>query len=369
MYRNGGITMVCSKCNFDNKEGAAFCAQCGAPLAAPAPVEADEKTEMIEEAAPSNAPVEADDFDERTTVLTSNSALDDMPGVKAPEAAPMSAAPQPAPMPQMAPQGAPMGQPMPPQGMPAPMPAPMQVGQAPMGPNGKPAKAPKAPKAPKEAKAPKAPKAPKDKQPGAMKTGVKVYIIISIVLILALIGVGVWGFLTFNKKVDDRDKEIANLKIDVEELNSEIADNEEKIDDQKTEIEDLNDQITDLNDLCTSYEETISAYEESNSEYAAYDALINFSNGSTGQGYTDFFVSDTVVHLVGGEVAVKLYFAHEGDVMFTCADSSVVSCAWSDSFENNVASLYLTPVGSGNTTVTISNSVNDEEITIFVYVD
>ena len=61
--------------------------------------------------------------------------------------------------------------------------------------------------------------------------------------------------------------------------------------------------------------------------------------------------------------------ANEGDVMYTCNDSSVVSCEWSDNFENNVASLYLTPTGSGNTQVTITNSVNDEEITIYVFVD
>ena len=384
--------MICTNCKSDNKDDAVFCEQCGAPLNASTE---EKKEDVVDEVTISLDDVaqkaeEAADSEGQTTVLISNAALDEIKEAakdKAPEQkAPAFTAPAPAPMPPMnnAPMGqpmnkAPMGQPMngAPMGQPmngAPMGQPMNgapMGQpmngAPMGqpmnkaPMGKPEKAPKPPKAPK------APKAPKE--PGAMKTGVKVYIVISIILLAGLIGTGIWGFLHFTNKVDDLEKDNSKLTIDLDDAKSEIDGLNSDIDDKNDTIDALNSEISSLNDTCDSYETQIADLQESAGEYAAYDSLISFAKSATGQGYADFFVSDTVVHLTGGETAVKLYFANEGDVMYTCNDSSVVSCEWSDNFENNVASLYLTPTGSGNTQVTITNSVNDEEITIYVFVD
>ena len=375
--------MICTNCKSDNKDDAVFCEQCGAPLNASTE---EKKEDVVDEVTISLDDVaqkaeEAADPEGQTTVLISNAALDEIKEAakdKAPEQkAPAFTAPAPAPMPPMnkAPMGqpmngAPMGQPMngAPMGQPmngAPMGQPMNG--APMGqpmnkaPMGKPEKAPKPPKAPK------APKAPKE--PGAMKTGVKVYIVISIILLAGLIGTGIWGFLHFTNKVDDLEKDNSKLTIDLDDAKSEIDGLNSDIDDKNDTIDALNSEISSLNDTCDSYETQIADLQESAGEYAAYDSLISFAKSATGQGYADFFVSDTVVHLTGGETAVKLYFANEGDVMYTCNDSSVVSCEWSDNFENNVASLYLTPTGSGNTQVTITNSVNDEEITIYVFVD
>ncbi|MDD6137055.1 MAG: hypothetical protein PUB54_07800 [Lachnospiraceae bacterium] len=375
--------MICTNCKSDNKDDAVFCEQCGAPLNASTE---EKKEDVVDEVTISLDDVaqkaeEAADPEDQTTVLISNAALDEIKEAakdKAPEQkAPAFTAPAPAPMPPM--NNAPMGQPMnkAPMGQPmngAPMGQPMNgapMGQpmngAPMGqpmnkaPMGKPEKAPKPPKAPK------APKAPKE--PGAMKTGVKVYIVISIILLAGLIGTGIWGFLHFTNKVDDLEKDNSKLTIDLDDAKSEIDGLNSDIDDKNDTIDALNSEISSLNDTCDSYETQIADLQESAGEYAAYDSLISFAKSATGQGYADFFVSDTVVHLTGGETAVKLYFANEGDVMYTCNDSSVVSCEWSDNFENNVASLYLTPTGSGNTQVTITNSVNDEEITIYVFVD
>lgn len=375
--------MICTNCKSDNKDDAVFCEQCGAPLNASTEEKkedvVDEVTIALDDVA--QKAEEAADPEGQTTVLISNAALDEIKEAakdKAPEQkAPAFTAPAPAPMPPM--NNAPMGQPMnkAPMGQPmngAPMGQPMNgapMGQpmngAPMGqpmnkaPMGKPEKAPKPPKAPK------APKAPKE--PGAMKTGVKVYIVISIILLAGLIGTGIWGFLHFTNKVDDLEKDNSKLTIDLDDAKSEIDGLNSDIDDKNDTIDALNSEISSLNDTCDSYETQIADLQESAGEYAAYDSLISFAKSATGQGYADFFVSDTVVHLTGGETAVKLYFANEGDVMYTCNDSSVVSCEWSDNFENNVASLYLTPTGSGNTQVTITNSVNDEEITIYVFVD
>ncbi|MDO5127047.1 MAG: zinc-ribbon domain-containing protein, partial [Eubacteriales bacterium] len=70
--------MICNKCNFDNKEEAAFCAQCGAPLT----VQPNAESAAESSAEPATEPVEeteketADYSEERTTVLTSNDALD-----------------------------------------------------------------------------------------------------------------------------------------------------------------------------------------------------------------------------------------------------------------------------------------------------
>ncbi len=369
--------MVCTKCNFDNKEGAVFCAQCGAPLASPVnealESAADDLTIALDNVAQTAEDV-ADDFENQTTVLTSNAALDEFnDGAKdMKQSAPSFIAPTPAPMPAgQPPMGAPMpaGQPpmgagQPPMGAgQPPMGAPMPAGQPPMmggAPNGKPEKAPKPPKAPKQ---------PKENVPGSMKTGAKVYIIISIVLILGLIGTGVWGFLHYTKQVDDLKKDKSALETSLDKANEENASLQADNDSMDATISALNSQVSSLTDECDNYESQIATLEESAGEYSTYDPLISFAKGVTGQGYDDFFASDTVIHLTGGDVAVKLYFAHEGEVVYTVDDTRVVTCEWSDSFEKNVASLYLTPEGSGNTKITISNSVNDEEITIYVFVD
>lgn len=419
--------MICKSCNYDNKEGAAFCAQCGKALTPETPeVNAsemkpmepqgtDEKTVSLDAAfgtgdkqnqtvakpEENNVGVqpeqsaEVDAEEERTTVLTSDmissaSSVGTAP-MGNPTVAPMG-------MPMGAPMGAPVnpgavpgngrgsagnGQPM---GMPmgTPMGAPVNPGAAPgngrgpagngqpmgmpMGaPMGTPAKPQKQQKAPKPPKAAKAPKPPKQKNKKSGK-GTKVYIVISIILLLAFAGVGVWGFFYFNDKIDkinlekddlaaQMDASNGNYESQIAEKDSEIAALESKVDEYESEI--------------ASYDDKIADYEKTNESYAAYDGLIQFAGSCAGQGYADFFASDTVLHLGSGKAPVKIFFKVEesGNVIYEVENSAVATCEWDESWDGDVATLYVSPVGSGNTMITLSNDVNDETIKIYVYVD
>ena len=409
---NGGKNMICRSCNYDNKEGAAFCAQCGKALTPETPeVNAsemkpmepkgtDEKTVSLDEAfgtdnkqnqtvakpeenhvgAQPEQSAGADAEEERTTVLTSDmissaSSVGTVPmgnPTVAPMGMPMGA---PMGMPSGAPMGMPAGAPM---GMPAGAPVnpgvapgngrgPVGNGQ-PMGmPMGTPAKPQKQQKAPKPPKAAKAPKPPKQKNKKSGK-GTKVYIVISIILLLAFAGVGVWGFFYFNDKIDKINLEKDDL---IAQMDASNGNYESQIADKDSEIAALESKVDEYESEIASYDDKIADYEKTNELYAAYDGLINFAGSCAGQGYADFFASDTVLHLGNGKVPVKIFFKVEesGNVIYEVENSAVATCEWDESWDGDVATLYVSPVGSGNTTITLSNDVNGETIKIYVYVD
>ena len=96
--------MICKACNFENKDGAAFCVSCGKPLttenAGPVePMKGDDKTVMIDPVISEN---KLDDSESNTTVLTNN--MVNTPGPATPG---FGAIPNNAPM-----NGMPMGMPM-----------------------------------------------------------------------------------------------------------------------------------------------------------------------------------------------------------------------------------------------------------------
>ena len=48
----------------------------------------------------------------------------------------------------------------------------------------------------------------------------------------------------------------------------------------------------------------------------------------------------------------------------------MATCEWAEGWENDVVgTLNITPVGSGNTVITLGNDENDEKIKIYVDVD
>ena len=93
-----------------------------------------------------------------------------------------------------------------------------------------------------------------------------------------------------------------------------------------------------------------------------------FNSDAKGQGYDDFFASDTVVNVTGGKASVKVYYSGEGELAVQVADGSVVTGSWEEADESGVKTLTLTAVASGSTIVTLSNEANDEKINIFVNV-
>jgi len=337
--------MNCPSCNFDNKDGVAFCANCGTKMQSQ---DSEDKTVLINEAKPAEeaapvteaAPIEeakldapVDDSESNTTVLTSE--------LKGPGPVPVPGAP--APM-----NGAPMAF------SPAPMGGPAPMNGAPAG---KPGKAPKAPKAPKQPKAPKS---------GA-GVGTKVYIGFSIVAILALAGVLVYGIMQLNDKKDEIDKlndDIASVTDAKDELASELEAEQAASETYVSTIDDLNSTVSTL--------ESDNATLTSDLEYyTPYGSLIDFSNSQSASAEGEFFASHTVLHLTDASTMVRIYFPVQGGtVYFGGNDSSIATCEWDENWINDsVATLYVTPVASGYTTITLTNDQNSTEVKIYVYVD
>ncbi len=342
--------MICKDCKFENKEGAAFCANCGKPLevesaSAMEPIENDdEKTTIIE---PEEKKEEVDNSEENTTVLTSKAPVSPAPAAPAP--APQGFNQGPKPVTPMGMPGAPMGMPGAPMGMP-----PMNNAQP--APAGKPGKAPKAPKTPKAAKPAKAKKS----------GGTIAYIVISIILILGLAGVGVWGYFHYTDKIDKLNKE----KDTMEETLT--ADYEAQISDLNSEIDTLETSVTDLEASVTDYETQVSDLQLKVDAYATFDTLIAYTIGSVPQGSTTFYASNNIVYLTDNTAEIKVFYADlEGTVYFELADSSVATAEWGETWENDetTATLYINPVASGYTTVKITNTTDDQVIELLVFVE
>ncbi len=393
--------MICKSCQFDNREGALFCAECGAPLASAndnAEKPEVEKTVILDEVVTnSKESVEQEDESEaNTTVLTSDMLKPVQP------AAPKEFTAGPAPVKPMAPQGTPMSpQPMAPQ-MAAPNPKPASAGQpmpqAPQmaTPNPKPAPAgqpmphapqmaaPNAQPAPQKTVAPeekpakksdkkadkKAAKAAKKANKGKMGVGTKVYIVISIILILALGGTLAYGYFIFHKgKMDDakteKDGIIASYETQLSEKNSELAALYASSTDAQTTITSLETQLADSQLAQAEAQATADSY-------VAYDSLISFVETCSADSSTDMIVSDTVVYATAGEtLEVFVYFpSQEGKLSYTVSDVNVVDCTWGEEWVNgNVLPIYIDAKAAGDVTIEVTNDQNDVKETIFVHVE
>ena len=365
--------MICPQCKFENKDGAGFCVQCGAKLIE-APAAADKAAEAVKDAAQEVKEDIKDEAknvsEESTTVLTADMLREQ----KSEESTTVLTADMLEPKNDAAPNG-PIGkpanmptQPVPPQGMMQP-PMGHNPNQPPMGQPGNmgnmppQGKQPKAPKPSKEAKQPK-------QNSGKKNGGVIAYVVVSILLILGLIGGGVWGYLHYEKKLDNLNEEKDNVTKELEQAKADITTKDSEIDGLEAQVETLNQENSDLQTSVSDYESQISTL---TSSYSAYDALIDFANNTaTGQGYDDFFTSDTVVHLSGGGKSIKVFFAPEdGSVGVNVADGGVATCAWQDGWGDSglVGTIDITPVATGTTIITLNNDVNDETIKIYVIVD
>ena len=386
--------MICPQCNVENKDGAGFCIQCGAKLIeapdtskAEAAVEnvasdvkevaenvtsevktaADEVKDKLESAGEESTTVLTADMldgaksEESTTVLTA-----DMLNQNSSNSGTLVGGPQGAvgaqPNGMAMQQGRPMG---------------MQPGMTQQQMNRpeipqkaqKPGKTPKAPKPEKAPKPVKEAKQPKQKS-GKMGGGMIAYIVISLILILGMAGVGVWGYLHYTKKIDNLTNDKDAVSKELESTKAMLDSRDEEIAGLDTANSDLEDEVSSLQSQVADYEAQVSELSSANDKYAP---LVNFANDSaTGQGHDDFFASDSVVHLKGDTKSVKVFFEPEdGTVNPAIADGGVATCSWQDGWGETgyVATLDITPVATGTTTLTLTNDVNDEKITILVIVD
>ena len=400
--------MICPQCNVENKDGAGFCIQCGAKLIeapdtskAEAAVEnvasdvkevaenvtsevktaADEVKDEFESAGEESTTVLTADMldgaksEESTTVLTA-----DMLNQNSSNSGTLVGGPQGAvgaqPNGMAMQQGRPMGM-QPGMSMQQGRPMGMQPGMTQQQMNRpeipqkaqKPGKTPKAPKPEKAPKPVKEAKQPKQKS-GKMGGGMIAYIVISLILILGMAGVGVWGYLHYTKKIDNLTNDKDAVSKELESTKAMLDSRDEEIAGLDTANSDLEDEVSSLQSQVADYEAQVSELSSANDKYAP---LVNFANDSaTGQGHDDFFASDSVVHLKGDTKSVKVFFEPEdGTVNPAIADGGVATCSWQDGWGETgyVATLDIAPVATGTTTLTLTNDVNDEKITILVIVD
>ena len=340
--------MFCKKCGMENSETAMFCVGCGAPLKEEA---AAEEVSTAEDTAPATSDTEEEfDEEESTAVLTSDMAPKKDDGVDTPTEV-MAAEPEKAetdnPTETMTDEG---------------MQKTEEVTAE--------AEQPSDKKAGKEKKEKK--KKEKTEKKQGMSTGNKVYLAVSIVVMVALAGFGTYFYIDKEKKIEDLNSQIELIN---KEKDQQKIDLEGKLAGKDEEIKNLTNDVDNKNDQIALYEEDIKNYEASTEEYSQFDALIKFAKKATGQAYSGFFCSDTVIHLKE-RTAVKVYFAHaagdeESSVNYETENKNIAACEWGEGWENNdVATLYITPGSQkGNTTITLSNSSSDDKIKIYVYVD
>lgn len=79
-----------------------------------------------------------------------------------------------------------------------------------------------------------------------------------------------------------------------------------------------------------------------------------------------FEVSSTNV-TCSDETRVNVYLRESGKLSFSVQDTSIISCRWNP-FDGEKSQLVITPLRRGSTTITVTNSVNNEKIVIYVTV-
>lgn len=344
--------MFCKKCGTENSETAMFCVECGAPLKEEA---ATEEVSKAEDTAPAaSAPEEEFDEEESTAVLTSDMAPKKDDGVDTPTEVMAAESEKPEtdgnPTETMTDAG-------------------IQKAEEVTAEEEQPADK-KAGREKKEKK--KKEKAEKSEKKQGMSTGNKVYLAVSIVVMVALAGFGTYFYIDKEKKIEDLNSQIEQIN---KEKDQQRIDYEGQLAAKEDELKQLTNDVDNKNDQIALYEEDIKNYEASTEAYSQFDALIKFAKKATGQAYSGFFCSDTVIHLKE-RTAVKVYFAHasgdeDSSVNYETENKNIAACEWGEGWENNdVATLYITPGSQkGNTTITLSNSSSDDKIKIYVYVD
>ena len=407
--------MICESCKFNNRDGALFCAECGKPLASanansgkPMPKDDNDKTVLLDEVV-TNSKESVDDSEASTTVLTSDMLKPAQPvqpakpqgfttaptPVKpmAPQAVPMNGQPvpqapkmapqavpmngQPAPQaPKMAPQVAPMnGQPTPQAPKMAPQAAPMNGQPAPQAPKMAPQAAPMngQPSAPVAKEDKKADKTSKKADKGKMGTGTKVYIVISIILMLAMAGALVFGYFYHTKKVDEKNKSIDELTASASDAKADAEQKGTQITQLNADLTAANAQVEALTVQNASSLDALEVAEETASKYTSYNSLIGFVESETANASTEMMVSDTVIYTtVGSEVLVYVYFPSQtgGELNYLVSDINVADCTWGEDWVNgNVLPIYVSAKGAGDATITVTNDQNDITEKIFVHVE
>ena len=207
------------------------------------------------------------------------------------------------------------------------------------------------------------------------KKGSKIYLAVSIVIMVLMAGGLGYGYYHFSNKVKDLEKEkeaVTKQMATVEStLNGEKTSLQNEIDLLKSAATNSEAKIADYETRIADYEQQLQDAQSKSEQYAAYDKIIEYAKSAKGNDYTDFFCSSNIVHIKAGEKAnVSVFFNYDaGNVIYTNPDTNIASCEAEKEWTGNVIKLNIEGKNVGFTKITISNDVNDENVDLFVVVD
>lgn len=199
----------------------------------------------------------------------------------------------------------------------------------------------------------------------------RLYIGISIALMVFLAGGLVFGFFYFSNKVqkanEERNMIASESDVAANYFRSQIREQEDAISALETKVNDLEATITDYKEQIADYEQEIADLQ---SRQEAMDGLASFTDAISSQGYEDMFVSDTMLKLSEAEVVVRVCISGNIEVTATSDNEEVVTCSWDTTPTGpSVARLRVIPQASGTAVLTLTNNLNEEQIQIYVYVE
>lgn len=212
----------------------------------------------------------------------------------------------------------------------------------------------------------------------------KLYIGISIALMIFLASGLVFGFFYFSNKVqkanDERNTIASESDVAANYFRSQIREQEDAITELQSEIDMLKGSISDYQTKVSDYEKQIADLED---KEEAMDGLASFTDAVPSQGYEDMFVSDTFLKFTSvqgesteegaaetpQEAVLRVCISGDIEVSVTSSDEDVAGFAWDTSpVGPSVARLRVIPGKKGTAILTFTNNLNDEQIQVYVYV-
>ena len=207
-----------------------------------------------------------------------------------------------------------------------------------------------------------------------MRGNTKLYIGISIALMIFLASGLVFGFFYFSNKVqkanDERNTIASESDVAANYFRSQIREQEVLGEAEELVEEDYKKQITALED-----------------KEEAMDGLASFTDAVPSQGYEDMFVSDTFLKFMTNEAdtseegaetteaqttqeaVLRVCISGDIEVSVESSDEDVASFTWDTSpVGPSVARLRVIPGKKGTAILTFTNNLNDEQIKVYVYV-
>lgn len=220
----------------------------------------------------------------------------------------------------------------------------------------------------------------------------KLYIGISIALMIFLASGLVFGFFYFSNKVqkanDERNTIASESDVAANYFRSQIREQEDAITELQSEIDMLKGSILDYQTKVSDYEKQIADLED---KEEAMDGLASFTDAVPSQGYEDMFVSDTFLKFTNtesdekdgdgtestttasnqqsNEAVLRVCISGDIEVSVESSDEEVVSYAWDTApVGPSVARLRVIAGKKGTAILTFTNNLNEEQIKVYVYV-